>query len=467
MGTPQLPILVVDDEPQALTACRMTLEAAGFLDLRFCEDSRKVAAVMDQEDIGLVLLDLNMPHLGGEALLPLLRERFPHVPVIIVTGYNEVETAVECMRAGAMDYLVKPVEETRMTASVARALEMRRLQAEYETFRDKVLGGELEHPEAFEAMITRNSRMTSLFQYAETVAGTDRPVLITGESGVGKELMAQALHDLSGRTGRFVAVNAAGLDDTVFSDTLFGHARGAFTGADTVRKGLVEQAGEGTLFLDEIGDLAPQSQIKLLRLLQEREYLPLGADMPKASTARILVATNQSPADLRNSKAFRMDLLYRLQTHAIHIPPLRERQEDIPLLLDHFLEKAARDLNKPKPTPPPQLAEHLALHPFPGNVRELEAMVFDAVSHHKNRMLSMERFHALIGLSLPDPAKEPESAQRDNPFAGLEPLPSLKESGQMLIDEALLRANGNQSAAARLLGMTPSGLSKALKRAEK
>ena len=217
--------------------------------------------------------------------------------------------------------------------------------------------------------------MYSIFQYVETIARTALPVMITGETGVGKEMIASAIHKLSGREGAFVPVNIAGLDDHLFSDTLFGHRRGAFTSADSSRKGLIEQASNGTLFLDEIGDLHVESQVKLLRLLQEGKYYPLGADVPKSSNARTVVATNREIQFLRDSESFRNDLYFRLQSHHIHLPPLRERTGDIPLLVAHFLESAAERLDQEIPTPAPELLTLLETYQFPGNVRELQGMV--------------------------------------------------------------------------------------------
>jgi DNA-binding NtrC family response regulator len=308
--------------------------------------------------------------------------------------------------------------------------------------------------------------MRSIFQYIEAVAASPRPVLITGETGVGKELAARAVHSLSNRKGAFVPVNAAGLDDHVFADTLFGHKKGAFTGAMEGRPGLLEQAASGTLFLDEIGDLSAVSQVKLLRLLQDGEYLPLGSDVAKRSDARIVVATNQELEAARNSGRFRKDLYYRLCGHHIQIPPLAQRREDLTVLLDHFLDKAAASLGKKKPTPPDELIKLLAVYPFPGNVRELESMVYNAVSLHTAGKLSMEAFKAEIFKKQPglagDTAKGPTSAEARVVFP--EQLPTLRQVEQLLVEEALRRASGNQSIAAAMLGITRQALNKRLKK---
>jgi len=307
--------------------------------------------------------------------------------------------------------------------------------------------------------------MIACFRYIEAVAGTGAPILITGETGVGKELVARAIHDVSRPGAPFVALNAAGLDDHTFSDTLFGHRRGAFTGADTPRNGLVREADSGTLFLDESGALPPASQVKLLRLLQEHEYFPLGSDIPQLSDARIVASSNRDLADLVRSGDFRPDLYYRFRTHEVRIPPLRERKEDLPVLLAHFLATSAERLGTKAPTPPDSLIPLLATYDFPGNVRELEAMVFDAVTNHRGGVLSMKIFLEAIEGGRPG-APRPLSTASDaaTPFSEMRVIPTLKESADLLVTEALRRSSGNQSLAARLLGITPSALNQRIKK---
>jgi DNA-binding NtrC family response regulator len=402
-----------------------------------------------------------MPHLSGEDLLGKIATEHPEVAVIVVSGLNQVETAVRCVKLGAFDYHVKTEEEDRLVAGVLRAIRMQELQRENLEMTTRFLSGELKHPEAFAGIVTQDRTMLTLFSYVEAVARSPQPLLITGESGVGKELVAQAAHRLSGAAGKLVAVNVAGLDDTVFADTLFGHVRGAFTGADQPRRGMVEEAADGTLFLDEIGDLSIPSQVKLLRFLQEGEYFPLGSDRPKRVKSRVVAATHQDLAAKERAGTFRRDLYYRLRTHRVRVPPLRERKEDLPLLLDHFLDDAARQLGKKKPTAPKQLAPLLATHDFPGNVRELKAMVFDAVSLHKERVLSMDAFLEAIGKGGAAPAAD--GGPERNPFTGLERLPGFDEALELLVHEAMARAGGNQTLAARLIGISQPALSKRLK----
>lgn len=453
-----------------LVTGRTALRRAGVESVVTCADSREVPGLLTGGEITVVVLDLNMPGLSGRELLGLLRQEYPHVSVIILTGTTELETAVDCMRAGAFDYLVKPVEESRYAASVLRALEIAALRSEVFSLKKHLLLGDIRNAEAFSDIKTRSRALLAIFSYIEAVAPSLQPLLICGETGVGKELTARAVHALSGVGGEFVAINIAGLDDAMFSDTLFGHRKGAFTGAEGSREGLIARAAGGTLFLDEIGDLSPPSQIKLLRLIEERTYLPLGADLPRRIEARIVVATHQELLGHIEEGKFRRDLFYRLSTHQITLPPLRERLEDIPLLVDHFLAKASGFLGKPVPTPPPELKVLLSTYTFPGNVRELENMVFDAVAQHKGGILSMESFKKAI-----DEGFLPTDAEKSSPLRGRgeevlerfpDHFPTLKEVEQLLIDEAVRRAGGNQGMAARLLGLSRQALNKRLLRAE-
>jgi len=464
---PELPVMVVDDEAQALTSFELTLRSASMNHFICCQDSREVMSVLARQEIEIMLLDLWMPHLSGEELLRQITSDFPDVPVIIVTGADDVETAVKCMKQGAFDYIVKPVEKSRLVSSVKRGIELRELHRENQLLKARILSDRLSRPEAFAEIVTVSPAMRSIFQYIEAVAPSPRAVLITGETGVGKELVARAVHTLSNRKGAFIPVNIAGLDDHVFADTLFGHKKGAFTGAMEARPGLLEQATGGTLFLDEIGDLSAVSQVKLLRLLQDGEYLPLGSDLAKRSDARIVVATNQDLDAARNSGRFRKDLYYRLCGQWVQIPPLRQRPEDLPVLLDHFLGKAANSLGKKKPTPPDELLKLLAAYRFPGNVRELESMVYNAVSIHTAGKLSMDAFKAEIFNTQPSLAGDSAGAidAADGTTVFSDPLPTIKQVERLLVDEALRRSGGNQAIAAKMLGITRQALNKRLKKA--
>ena len=460
---PSFAILLVDDEPAWLRSVSLTLARAGISNIQTCSDSREVPGILARGEVKLVLLDLTMPHLSGEVLLTQIAERHPELLTIVVSGMNQIETAVRCMKLGAFEYFVKTIEEDRLVTGVLRAIRMLELERENQAISESILSSELRHPEAFVDIVTADRTMLGIFSYIEAVAGSRQPLLISGESGVGKELVAQAVHTLSGNSGPLVAVNVAGLDDTVFADTLFGHVRGAYTGADQARRGMIEEATDGTLFLDEIGDLSIPSQVKLLRLLQEGEYFPLGSDRPKRLKARIIVATHRDLRAKEQAGEFRRDLFYRLRTHQILLPPLRERAGDIPLLLDFFLGEAAASLGKKKPTPPKELAQMLATYSFPGNIRELRAMVYDAVSVHRERILGLETFIKAIG-----PASRQAPTLRTaqgNIFSGVERLPTFAEAAELLVAEAISRSGGNQTIAARLLSISQPALSKRLKMA--
>ena len=456
------PVLLVDDEEAWLRSFGMTLRAAGITNVSTCSDSREAVALAGDIPAALVILDLTMPRRSGLEVLRELADRYPELPVVMLTGMNEIDTAVACMKEGAFDFYVKTTETERLVGGVKRALELQRLRRENSRLRDGMLDDTLAHPEAFAGIVSISQRIWGVFKYLEAVSPSPLAVLVAGETGVGKELFAGAVHRVSGRAGKFVAVNAAGLDEQVFSDTLFGHVKGAFTGADTARPGLIEQAAGGTLFLDEIGDLDGAAQVKLLRLLQEGEYYPLGSDVARKSDARIVAATNHDLKDLGESGSFRKDLYYRLQTHRVTIPPLRDRREDIGPLLEHFLDEAADLLGKKRPAAPRELVSLLKTYHFPGNVREFRSMVMDAVTHHAGGILSMARFKEHIQ------HVAPVADIRPQPAAGVafgETLPTLKENAELLVEEALRRAEGNQAIAAEMLGISRQALNKRLRQA--
>ena len=464
---PLHPVLLVDDELHTLASFDIALRSHGITNTIRCQDSREVAGILRNQPVEIILLDLMMPHVSGHDILKDVSQCFPELPVIIVTGVNEVETAVHSIQQGAFDYVLKPVEIERLLPSIRRALEIRQLRRENSRLASSFFEKDPARPEVFSRIVTGNDTMKALFRYCEAIAEGRQPVLITGETGVGKESIARAIHNLSGRPGEYVAVNVAGLDDQIFADTLFGHTKGAFTGADRSRSGLVKKAAGGSLFLDEIGDLSEASQVKLLRFLEEREYYPLGSDQVHHSDARVIVATHRDLEQQHKKGLFRTDLFYRLRTHRIQVPPLRERKDDLPALLDFFLAQAAAEFKKQKPRCPDALLPLLTGYDFPGNVRELRALAFDAMSHHRGATLSMAFFHKEIGATCPpenSPAPLAKVLSQKSWAAGLDRLPTLKDADQELIAEALRRSSNNQRAAALLLGITPQALNQRLKR---
>jgi DNA-binding NtrC family response regulator len=451
-------ILVVDDEESVLNGVRRTLRAEGFENVLMCRDPRDVEPLLGAEPVSLILLDLMMPHIGGRELLERICASHPEIPVIIVTAEQDIRTAVDCMKSGAYDYLLKPSSGPELIAVIVRALEHRELRDENARLRSKLLEQELSRPEQFDEIITVDPAMLGLFAYLEVIATGSNPVLITGETGTGKELFARAIHSLSGRRGQCVAVNVAGLDDTMFSDTLFGHKPGAFTGAVGTRKGMIEQAGRGTLFLDEIGDLSEAAQVKLLRVLQEREYHTLGDDAPKRLEARVVAATHQDPAKLRR------DLYFRLRAYHVRIPPLRERTGDLPALINHFVREASHDLDRKPPVVPERLYKLLSRYEFPGNVRELRALVFDAVARHTGGPLPVDPFlESIGGRDLPE---SETAAGEDIARGGVVPEAEWRELERRNLVNALKQANwkiSGKGGAAELLQIKPSTLESRMK----
>ncbi len=455
-------VLLVDDEQNVLNSYRIGLNTAGINRVITSVKSSEVMDLLEKNLVDLLVLDLMMPEISGKELLPLIGEKYPDIPVIVITAINEVDTAVECLKLGAKDFMVKPVEKNRFITSVKRLLEVRKLQKEHKILSEKFLSSAPENPEAFSEIITENDLMISQFCYMEAIASSMEPVLIIGETGVGKELFAKAIHKLSGREGKFVSVNVAGLDDSIFSDTLFGHLKGAFTDAHSQRAGLIEEAKSGTLCLDEIGDLSIASQIKLLRLLQEKEYFPLGSDKIKRSDCRIVCTTNRKLGEMINTNEFRNDLYYRLRTHHIQIPPLRERLDDLALLVKYFLDNAVKELNKEKCVFSNEALGYLAKYDFPGNIRELRALIYDAVSNHKSGKISSEWLLKKLEIE-PIKLTNLQTGNIENTKNILETfakdlsrypkLFTIDEMKEVVINEALKRSKNNVTQAARVLGV--------------
>ena len=460
---PRLPVLIVDDEEDILQSYKMTLRMNKINNFTLCSDSRHVADMLMQTPHSTIILDLFMPHVSGRELLDGIREKHPEIPIIVVTGSNNVSTAVECMKHGAFDYMVKPVEDGRLISGLMNAIELGELRHENNALKKRVLGGKLENPGAFSNIISVSESVRSIFGYIEAIAASTKPVLITGESGTGKELFTRAIHDVSGRGGKFIAVNVAGLDDTVFSDTLFGHRKGAFTGADAQRSGLVEQALGGTLFLDEIGSIEMSSQTKLLRLLQEGEYYPLGSDICKTANIAVIAATNEDLQSRIKEGKFRSDLYFRLKIHHIHIPPLRQRREDIFALSEHFVAIAAHDLGRKTPAITADILLALNQCHFPGNVRELQSLMFDTVSRSSAETLDEAYVKEYCGKASA-PSEAPETAGNGAPISYTGEIPKLKDVEEYLIAQAVKMAEGNQTIAAQLLGISQSTLSRRLRK---
>ena len=367
-------ILIVDDQKNMRTTLAIMLRSSGH-DVAEAKDGSEACEAIDDEAYDLVITDLRMGKLDGIAVLRHIREVSPLTEAIVMTAYGTIETAVEAMRLGAWDYIQKPFSEDELTIKVSKALERRWLSGEV-----SLLTQEFKERYKFENIIGRSRPMREILTRIIKIAPTDTTVLITGESGTGKELIAKAIHANSMRSNRpFVPVNCAAISETLLESELFGHTRGAFTGAVSTRKGLFEEAEGGTFFFDEISETSPALQAKLLRSIQEKEIRRVGDNKSISVDIRLIAATNQDLQTAINEKRFRQDLYYRLAVARFRIPPLRERPEDIPLLVEHFIKKYSRKMDRPVRLGKGAL-ERLTAYNFPGNVRELENLMEQGVA---------------------------------------------------------------------------------------
>ncbi|MCU0286386.1 MAG: sigma-54 dependent transcriptional regulator [Acidobacteria bacterium] len=437
-----LPVLFVDDEKEFLSGVEFNLKLNGISHIHCCQDSRHVLPLLDQQKFAMIFLDLLMPHITGEELLPKIVGNYPDIPVIILTAYNQVDKAVKCMKNGALDYLVKPIETPQLIKIIKQTLDLMDMKKENVRLTESILSETPQNEEAFAKIITKNGYMIRIFKYIEAIAASNMPVLITGENGDGKDLIAEAIYKISRRKGEFVPFTAGGIDDHEFADALFGHEKGSFTGAIQERMGLLEKAKDGILFLDEIGDISEKSQVTLLRLIQNREYYPLGSCILKTTNTRFIAATCKDLPALVKENKFRNDLYHRLKVHHVKLPALRERKDDIPLLADYFLKKSAEELNKKKPSVSKELYILLSNYDFPGNVRELKGMMHDALTQHTSGVLSIDVFRDYMrdkGVTINIPIKtDNETNNRIINFG--ETFPKFTELEEMYISEALNRA---------------------------
>ena len=434
-------ILVVEDEEKLRRVMELQLKTAGFEveQAGTAEDAMRLA---DHADV--ILTDLRLPGASGLELLANLRRQDLHTPVIVMTAFGSIETAVEAMKAGAVDFLPKPFSLDHLMTVVNKALELRTLRDENRQLRE-----ELSQRYQFDNIIGHSDAMREIFATVTRVAPTRATVLLCGESGVGKDLIARAIHHHSPRDSRpFVKINCTALPENLMESELFGYEKGAFTGANTSKPGKFEQADTGTVFLDEIGDVPASVQVKLLRILQEREFERLGSNKTRHIDVRVLAATNVDLRAALEQGNFREDLYYRLNVLPINIPPLRERKEDIPFLAGFFVKKLSKDLDSPVQSISDAAIQRLLEYHWPGNVRELENV--------------LERSMVLAN----GPVLEVGDVKLDTAPAGrtvvtgnfLPEGMTLDQYEQQIIREALQRSNGNKSQAARLLGLTRNAL---------
>ncbi|WP_176012204.1 sigma-54 dependent transcriptional regulator [Victivallis sp. Marseille-Q1083] len=464
----EFPVMLVDAETAVLNFYEQQLNAAGIRSLIKCSTLAEARAALKTHPIELLVLEVAMEGAGGIEFLRQTLKEYAEVPIIVVSSRQDIELVIDCIRLGVVDYLPKPLNTENWLRRIRDTLVLRDLRRKNSLLRQQLLQGSVnERPKAFAPIVTRDPRMFELFEYCMAIASYNQPVLITGETGTGKELFARALHELSGRSGELVAINIAGMDDNLMSDNLFGHVKGAYTGALSSRPGAVEKAQGSTLLIDEIGDMSLPSQVKLLRLLQQHEYSPLGTDEVKISSARIVLSTLRNLSELQRDERFRRDLYYRIAAHTIHVPPLRERLDDLPLLLDCFIRRICSELGRKCPAYTDELLLLLRGYSFPGNVRELEGMVIDAVSRCAGRTLPLQPFLEQMKRNtasenaggLVGPVAEVEDF-----LQALPALPTIKEMTQKLVAESLRRSSNNQSLAAKQLGITPQALSSRLRK---
>jgi two-component system response regulator PilR (NtrC family) len=392
----------------------------------------------------LVISDINMPGITGMDLLAQIRGDFPDLPVIMITAYGSSDSAVQAMKLGAVDYITKPFRIEEVKARISAAVERRKLAEE-----NVQLHRLLKEQFSFENVVGKSTGMQKVFEVIRRVGPMDSTVVITGESGTGKEMIARTLHHhREERKGPFVSVNCGALVETLLESELFGHRKGAFTGADSDRQGLFETAEGGTLFLDEITETSGALQVKLLRAIQEREVVPVGGSTPVQVKVRIIAATNRDLGEEVQAGRFREDLFYRLNVIHLEVPPLRERREDIPLLVDHFLERLGERQNRTLSSVSPEAMRHLMDYGYPGNVRELENIVERAVALAEEDVLMPDLLPEAVLTNPPPPP--PASVFREG-----DTLDSLVDAYERsLIEEAMQRAGGNRTKAAALLGVT-------------
>ncbi len=442
-------ILVVDDAPSHRRMIEAVLDAEGY-DIKQADNGQAAIAAVEDRFYDLVIMDIRMPKVGGIEALKKIKEISPGIPIILMTAYASVGTAVEALKSNAYDYLTKPLDIEELKILVAKALRFRQLEQENVYLKER-----LNDRFDFSKILGRSPAMNSLFETMALVAPSEATLLIEGESGTGKELIANAIHQNSPRSERpLIKVNCAALPETLLESELFGHEKGAFTGAIARRQGRFQLAHKSSIFLDEIGEMAPTTQAKILRVLQEREFEPVGSTQTIKVDTRIIAATNKNLKDEIDQGHFREDLYYRINVVVLRVPSLGERREDIPLLADFFLKQYAKKNRRSIHGFTPRAVDLLMRHDWPGNVRELENVV--------ERAVIMSRGDMITPLEFPEIIKELDidgQASR----VDLTPGRSLKEIEKDMILRTLDETGGNRTHAAKLLGISRRTLQLKLK----
>lgn len=438
-------ILIVDDEEVSLTSLKRILQWRGVRDVEICATGKEAIKRIKESEFDVVLLDLLMPEVDGMQVMESTKPFCPRTEFIILTAVDDIPTTVKAIRQGAYDYLVKPVDNELLFLSIDRAYERKGLLAGLATRASRDVN---DTPPAFSDTVTRNPQMKALIAYAQIMARSGNPVMITGESGTGKELMARGIHRAGpAPDGPFVAVNVSAIPATMFESQFFGHVKGAFTGAENSHQGFFEQANGGTLFLDEIGELPVGLQAKLLRVLEDKTFTPLGGAKTIQVDIRLISATNSNVNRACQEGKFRIDLLYRLKSACIYLPPLRERQGDIPELALHFLEKSCERYGKKIQSFSPEAMDILINKDYPGNIRELSQLVENAVILADGPVVGPVHLGAVT-----EQLSSPASRK----------LCTFKENYDLHLDFVLNHTKGDRREAARILGITVRQLQRKL-----
>jgi len=436
-------ILIIDDEKSILDLLSVVFKKEGYR-VRATLSAKKALELLNKEEFGLILTDIKLPEMSGFEILKRVRESKPDIAVVMITAYGNVKQAVEALKAGAFDYVVKPFDVDELKIIVAKALEKKRLQEE-----NILLRKELKEKHSFETVIGKSKKIKQIYSMIEKIAGTDSTILVTGESGTGKELAARAIHSMSPRQeNQFVSINCGALPENLLESELFGHVEGAFTGAVADKLGMFEVAQRGTLFLDEVGEMAPWTQVKLLRTLQDKKIRRVGGTEEAAIDVRIIAATNQDLKKKISEGKFREDLFYRLNVISFEMPPLRERKEDVPLFVNHFLKKYSMEIGKSMKRIAPDVMKLFESYPWPGNIRELENVIERTVAIEDRETITLD--------SLPDELLTARKREEtDLLFQKNFCLTSfLDEAAQSYIKQARLLSGGNLKKTASLLGIS-------------
>jgi two-component system response regulator PilR (NtrC family) len=447
-------ILIVDDEPSMRDMLRIVLRRDGF-DVLLAANGAEAIAILEKERVDLLLSDLRMPDVGGVDVLRAAKALNRDIIAFMMTAFASTDSAVEAMRLGAVDYFTKPFNMDELRLKVRQHTEAQRIKQE-----NVLLKRALNSSHEFCNIIGRSDAMLAVFKMIETIARTNSTVLITGESGTGKDLVARAVHYNSLRREHpFVALNCGAMPETLLESELFGHMRGAFTGADANKKGLIEVAERGTIFLDEIGEMTPTMQVKLLRVLQDKRFRRLGGTEEVQADIRVIAATNQDLQKMVADSRFREDLYYRINVIQVHLPPLRERREDIPLLAEHFLTKYSDEVEKPVRSISREAEDLLMAHSWPGNVRELENAIERAVALEQTQVVLPESLPMQVragarGTSSTEGATGQRSAGMPELKEGFDLEALGEEFYRHYIALALERTGGVQTKAAEMLGMS-------------